>query len=168
MTASAATGDPSHPGDWAAPTVRRPVEATVALPGSKSLTNRFLVLAALAGDWSRLRQPLRSRDTLLMAAGLEALGVEIEDVPAEGHHGSGMPVPEGSAGADWVVRPPAELSGGVLLAAVDTAGKPGIAWRAQNLANRSQREAKHAIGTAGREARLARKSAQIKVKDARG
>jgi 3-phosphoshikimate 1-carboxyvinyltransferase len=113
VTASAATGDPSHPGDWAAPTVRRPVEATVALPGSKSLTNRFLVLAALAGDWSRLRQPLRSRDTLLMAAGLEALGVEIEDVPAEGHHGSGMPVPEGSADADWMVRPPAELSGGV-------------------------------------------------------
>ena len=96
MTASAstATGDPSHPGDWAAPTAREPVEATVALPGSKSLTNRFLVLAALAGDWSRLRQPLRSRDTLLMADGLRALGVEIEDVPADGHHGSGMPVHE--------------------------------------------------------------------------
>jgi putative oxidoreductase len=60
------------------------------------------------------------------------------------------------------------MFGGVLLAAVDTAGKPGIAWRAQNLANRSQREAKHAIGTAGREARLARKSAQIKVQDALG
>ena len=114
MTASAstATGDPSHPGDWAAPTAREPVEATVALPGSKSLTNRFLVLAALAGDWSRLRQPLRSRDTLLMADGLRALGVEIEDVPADGHHGSGMPVHEVSAGADWVVRP-APLHGGV-------------------------------------------------------
>ena len=115
MTASAttATGDPSHPGDWAAPTAHRPVEATVALPGSKSLTNRFLVLAALAGDWSRLRQPLRSRDTLLMAAGLRALGVEIEDVPAEGHHGAGMPAHEVSAVADWVVRPPETLRGGV-------------------------------------------------------
>ena len=115
MTAAAttATGDPSHPGDWAAPTAHRPVEATVALPGSKSLTNRFLVLAALAGDWSRLRQPLRSRDTLLMAAGLRALGVEIEDVPAEGHHGAGMPVHEVSAVADWVVRPPETLRGGV-------------------------------------------------------
>ena len=115
MTASAttATGDPSHPGDWAAPTAHRPVEATVALPGSKSLTNRFLVLAALAGDWSRLRQPLRSRDTLLMAAGLRALGVEIEDVPAEGHHGAGLPVHEVSAVADWVVRPPETLRGGV-------------------------------------------------------
>jgi 3-phosphoshikimate 1-carboxyvinyltransferase len=110
-SATAATGDPSHPGDWAAPTAREPVEATVALPGSKSLTNRFLVLAALAGDWSRLRQPLRSRDTLLMADGLRALGVEIEDVPADGHHGSGMPVHEVSAGADWVVRP-APLRGG--------------------------------------------------------
>jgi 3-phosphoshikimate 1-carboxyvinyltransferase len=112
-TATGEPGDPRHPGDWAAPTARRPVEATVALPGSKSLTNRFLVLAALAGDWSRLRQPLRSRDTLLMAAGLRALGVEIEDVPAEGHHGAGMPVHEVSAVADWVVRPPETLRGGV-------------------------------------------------------
>lgn len=58
------------------------------------------------------------------------------------------------------------MMGGVLLAAVDTAGKPGLAWRAQNLANRSQREAKHAIGTAGREARIARKTALLKVQDA--
>jgi 3-phosphoshikimate 1-carboxyvinyltransferase len=112
-SATTATGDPSHPGDWAAPTAHRPVEATVALPGSKSLTNRFLVLAALAGDWSRLRQPLRSRDTLLMATGLRALGVEIEDVPAEGHHGAGMPVHEVSGVADWVVRPPETLRGDV-------------------------------------------------------
>jgi 3-phosphoshikimate 1-carboxyvinyltransferase len=111
VSAATATGDPSHPGDWAAPTAREPVEATVALPVSKSLTNRFLVLAALAGDWSRLRQPLRSRDTLLMADGLRALGVEIEDVPADGHHGSGLPVHEVSVGADWVVRP-APLRGG--------------------------------------------------------
>jgi 3-phosphoshikimate 1-carboxyvinyltransferase len=110
---TAATGDPSHLGDWAAPVARRPVEATVALPGSKSLTNRFLVLAALAGDWSRLRQPLRSRDTLLMAAALRELGVQIEDVPAEVHHSAGMPVHEVTAGTDWVVRPPTELRGGV-------------------------------------------------------
>jgi 3-phosphoshikimate 1-carboxyvinyltransferase len=48
-----------------------------------------------------------------MAAGLRALGVEIEDVPAEGHHGAGMPVHEVSAVADWVVRPPETLRGGV-------------------------------------------------------
>lgn len=58
------------------------------------------------------------------------------------------------------------MAGGVLLAAVDTAGKPGIAWRAQNLANRGQREAKHALHTTAREARIARQGAQLKVQDA--
>ena len=51
-----------------------PVDARVVLPGSKSLTNRYLVLAALANDVSRLRAPLRSRDTLLMAGALRTLG----------------------------------------------------------------------------------------------
>jgi 3-phosphoshikimate 1-carboxyvinyltransferase len=101
---ASAVPDPGLPGDWAAPTPQGPVHATVALPGSKSLTNRFLVLAALAGDWSRLRQPLRSRDTLLMAAALRALGVEVEDVPADGRA-----VADGSGSAperlDWLVRP---------------------------------------------------------------
>lgn len=58
------------------------------------------------------------------------------------------------------------MMGGVLLAAVDTAGKPGLAWRAQNLANRSQRGTKRAVNSAGREAKIARQSARIKVKDA--
>jgi 3-phosphoshikimate 1-carboxyvinyltransferase len=79
---------------WAAPTIDGPVEATVPLPGSKSLTNRYLVLAALAEEPSRLRAPLRSRDTLLMAAGLRALGARIDDVPG------GSPF-----GDDWVVHP---------------------------------------------------------------
>ena len=55
--------------DWTAPTATGPVDARVVLPGSKSLTNRYLVLAALASDVSLLRSPLRSRDTLLMVAG---------------------------------------------------------------------------------------------------
>jgi 3-phosphoshikimate 1-carboxyvinyltransferase len=67
--------------DWPAPHASGPVSATVALPGSKSLTNRYLVLAALAAGSSRLRRPLRSRDTLLMAAGLRALGTSIVDLP---------------------------------------------------------------------------------------
>ena len=109
-TAARASVDPD---DWPAPTLSRPVDATVALPGSKSLTNRYLVLAALAGDWSRLRHPLRSRDTLLMAAGLRALGVEIEEVPSEVRPGP-SDLPGGLAAAaavDWVVRP-APLRGG--------------------------------------------------------
>ncbi len=55
---------------WAAPRARTAVRATVALPGSKSLTNRLLLLAALADAPSRLIAPLRARDTELMAAAL--------------------------------------------------------------------------------------------------
>jgi 3-phosphoshikimate 1-carboxyvinyltransferase len=58
----------------------------VALPGSKSLTNRALVLAALADGRSVVRRPLRSRDTELMAAALRVLGVVVTD-----------------EGEDWVV-----------------------------------------------------------------
>ncbi|HEV3173184.1 MAG TPA: 3-phosphoshikimate 1-carboxyvinyltransferase [Actinocrinis sp.] len=66
---------------WPAPTSDGPVDAVVAVPGSKSVTNRALLLAALADGPSTLRRPLRSRDTLLMAAALRALGTGIEDLP---------------------------------------------------------------------------------------
>lgn len=65
---------------WHAPSTSTPVDATVRLPGSKSLTNRYLVLAALAEGPSRLRSPLRSRDTELMAGALRSLGAEIVEV----------------------------------------------------------------------------------------
>jgi 3-phosphoshikimate 1-carboxyvinyltransferase len=55
------------------------VDAVVALPGSKSITARALILAALADGPSRIVRPLRARDTDLMAAGLRALGVRIDD-----------------------------------------------------------------------------------------
>ena len=64
---------------WTTPHRAAPVDAVVALPGSKSLTARALVLAALADGPSRLVRPLRARDTDLMAAALRALGVRIED-----------------------------------------------------------------------------------------
>ncbi|MDI2128061.1 3-phosphoshikimate 1-carboxyvinyltransferase [Yinghuangia seranimata] len=66
---------------WPAPVASAPVDAVVALPGSKSVTNRALVLAALAEGPGYVRRPLRSRDTLLMTAGLRALGVTVEDTP---------------------------------------------------------------------------------------
>jgi 3-phosphoshikimate 1-carboxyvinyltransferase len=64
---------------WQAPFHRTPVDAVVALPGSKSITARALVLAALADGPSRLVRPLRARDTDLMAAGLRALGVQVAE-----------------------------------------------------------------------------------------
>lgn len=75
---------------WVAPVSATPVHATVSIPGSKSITNRALVLAALADGPSAVRAPLRSRDTNLMAAALRALGAEITD-----------------DGADWLVTPAA-------------------------------------------------------------
>jgi len=68
------------PPTWLAPLATEPVIAAITVPGSKSITNRALVLAALADQPSTLRQPLRSRDTLLMAAGLRALGTQIDEV----------------------------------------------------------------------------------------
>lgn len=91
---------------WSAPLASRPLAATVALPGSKSLTNRFLVLAALANGRSRLRAPLRSRDTLLMAEALRALGVEITDAPADATRPPAEP--------DWLIDP-RPLTGGTTI-----------------------------------------------------
>ncbi|HLZ39229.1 MAG TPA: 3-phosphoshikimate 1-carboxyvinyltransferase [Mycobacteriales bacterium] len=67
------------PDSWPAPVAASPVDAVVALPGSKSVTNRALVLAALADGPSRISQPLRSRDTLLMAGGLRVLGIRVRE-----------------------------------------------------------------------------------------
>jgi 3-phosphoshikimate 1-carboxyvinyltransferase len=62
---------------WTAPTADEPVSATVRLPGSKSMTARALVLAAVSSGSSTLRAPLRARDTVLMAAGLRAMGATV-------------------------------------------------------------------------------------------
>jgi len=55
-----------------------PLDATLTIPGSKSVTNRALILAALSGSPSTLRRPLHSRDSALMIAGLKTLGVGVE------------------------------------------------------------------------------------------
>src|ERR1700722_9928019 len=70
---------------WPAPCTSRPVNATVTVPGSKSQTNRALVLSALAathGGVSTITGALRSRDTDLMIGALEALGLKV-DGPAD-------------------------------------------------------------------------------------
>ena len=64
--------------NWRAPyRDAAPIHATLTIPGSKSVTNRALILAAIADSPSRLRRPLHSRDTELMIKGLKALGIKI-------------------------------------------------------------------------------------------
>ncbi|MFL6164475.1 MAG: 3-phosphoshikimate 1-carboxyvinyltransferase [Jatrophihabitantaceae bacterium] len=79
---------------WPAPVATGRLAAVVALPGSKSLTNRALVLAALSHTPTRIGAPLIARDTTLMADALTALGVTVT-----------------AAGPDWIVQP-AGLHGG--------------------------------------------------------
>ena len=85
---------------WPAPTTAEPLQAVLALPGSKSLTNRELVASALASEPSLLKSPLHSRDSDLMVAALRQLGTTIETVAGSG-----------AFGADLLVTPPAELLG---------------------------------------------------------
>jgi 3-phosphoshikimate 1-carboxyvinyltransferase len=73
---------------WPAPRASAPIEATVSLPGSKSLMNRALVLAAIADGPSVVRRALRSRDSLLMAGALATLGATVD-----------------TSGEDWAVTP---------------------------------------------------------------
>ena len=73
---------------WDAPHPEGPVDAVVRLPGSKSLTNRALVLAALSDGPSVVRQALDSRDTQLMATALTELGIGVD-----------------TSGDDWKVTP---------------------------------------------------------------
>ena len=70
---------------WPAPTTPSPVHATVTVPGSKSQTNRALVLAALATPQGRstVSGALRSRDTDLMIGAVQALGVTVEGADTE-------------------------------------------------------------------------------------
>lgn len=82
---------------WAAPRASAPVDAVVTVPGSKSVTNRALVLAALADSPTWLRNPLRARDTALMVGALRSLGVGV-----------------GEDGGDWFVSPGTLRGGGAI------------------------------------------------------
>ncbi|WP_096907322.1 3-phosphoshikimate 1-carboxyvinyltransferase [Dietzia sp. WMMA184] len=93
-------GDNDQVSHWNAPVAAGPVDADVTIPGSKSLTNRALVLAALADGPSRLVGTLRSRDTDLMIGALQALGTRIE----------GPSGPLGPGDTDLVITP-GELRG---------------------------------------------------------
>lgn len=97
MPAAPTSSDPTTvvPADpWPAPRARVAPDVVVDLPGSKSLTNRALLLAAVADGPSTVVRALRSRDTLLMAGALRGLGTDVD-----------------TSGSDWVVTPGA-LRGG--------------------------------------------------------
>ena len=72
-------------GNW--PAIFRgpqPISATVTIPGSKSVTNRALILAAQATTPSLIRSPLISRDSELMVAGLRELGISVVETSVDG------------------------------------------------------------------------------------
>ncbi|HPG25739.1 MAG: 3-phosphoshikimate 1-carboxyvinyltransferase [Spirochaetaceae bacterium] len=75
---------------------RGPLDGRVSVPGSKSITNRVLLLAALAEGESRLRGGLESDDTVVMRAALRAMGIGLETAKD----------PEDTAGTGeiWTVR----------------------------------------------------------------
>ncbi|MEV7212813.1 3-phosphoshikimate 1-carboxyvinyltransferase [Kitasatospora cineracea] len=89
---------------WPAPVATAAVDATVTIPGSKSATNRALVLAALADGPGWVRRPLRSRDSQLMADGLRAMGVTVEETVNAASGGTG-------GGEAWRVIPAERLRG---------------------------------------------------------
>lgn len=88
-------------GAYPAPTTDGPVRAELTIPGSKSLTNRELIIAAIADGPGRLIAPLHSDDSRRMIEALRALGVGVEEVEADHEFGP-----------DLVVTP-ARLRGGV-------------------------------------------------------
>ena len=74
---------------WPAPfRGSKPVNARVVIPGSKSVTNRALILAAQATSPSILRRPLVSRDSELMVAGLRQLGIDVQEIEVESYAGT--------------------------------------------------------------------------------
>jgi 3-phosphoshikimate 1-carboxyvinyltransferase len=74
-------------GRWQTPSARGPVRARLRLPGSKSITNRALVLAALSDSPSTVRGPLKARDTTLAIGALRALGCVIDECASDDNGG---------------------------------------------------------------------------------
>jgi len=74
--------------NWPAPFIEkidpsRGLNAVITIPGSKSVTNRALILAAISQTPSTIRRPLSSRDTDLMVKALRSLGCQIDEVKSE-------------------------------------------------------------------------------------
>ena len=92
-------------GRWRAPAAQGPVRATLRLPGSKSITNRALILAALSDSPSVVRGVLKARDTSLAVGALRALGCAIDE-----------------RGTDVVIHPGSPAQGAAVSVDVGNAG----------------------------------------------
>jgi 3-phosphoshikimate 1-carboxyvinyltransferase len=104
------TGHADHP--WLAPAARSAVSATVRLPGSKSMTNRALILAALSATPTTIEGPLQARDTSLMSAAIAALGATVTRAPGSwtvlpGRASGPVTIDVGNAGTVLRFVPPA-------------------------------------------------------------
>ncbi len=92
---------------WPAPQrTKGSISSRIVIPGSKSVTNRALVLAALASSASILRRPLISRDSTLMKNGLISMGTSI----AESNRAQSSTIGE----LQWAITP-GDLSGPALV-----------------------------------------------------
>ncbi|GAA1302586.1 3-phosphoshikimate 1-carboxyvinyltransferase [Pseudonocardia xinjiangensis] len=98
---------------WPAPLAPGPVRGRVSVPGSKSVTNRALLLAALSGGAASVTGAPATRDTALMVDAMRALGVPVEVdgervtfAPHDGLRGGGA-VDCGLAGTVMRFVPPA-------------------------------------------------------------
>lgn len=117
--------------DWTAPHARTSVSGDVRVPGSKSITNRALVLAALSTGPSTITGGLVARDSELMIAGLRALGIGVEAVDGAWHvrpgpiHGPAV-VDCGLAGTVMRFLPPLA---GLATGPVDFVGDPHASQR---------------------------------------
>ncbi|HTU05151.1 MAG TPA: 3-phosphoshikimate 1-carboxyvinyltransferase [Trebonia sp.] len=98
-------------GSWRTPAAQGPVRARLRLPGSKSITNRALVLAALSDSPSVVRGPLQARDTSLAVAALRVLGCSVSE-----------------SGTDLAVSPPSRDPGSPVPLTVDV-GNAGTVMR---------------------------------------
>jgi 3-phosphoshikimate 1-carboxyvinyltransferase len=87
-------------GRWRAPAAQGPVRATLRLPGSKSISNRALILAALSDGPSVIHGLLRARDTALAIGALRALGGGVEESDTEVAVRPGSQAPGSAVGVD--------------------------------------------------------------------
>lgn len=105
------TGSPSQ---WRAPAASAPIRAEVAVPGSKSLTNRYLITAAAADSASIIRNPLVSRDTRLMIEAVRSLGVRVTETDRGDLRVTPLPAPEAAAGSAEPLTVDCGLAGTVM------------------------------------------------------